>query len=624
MNKSVLQMEPATALTMVALKQVVTQVTKKILDKPWSKDTESAKEVFRQLSEDYAATVYVEKYVTKFLKMRTLHSAESDVYLDEIYSPLTLKVQSNDDEFSIDDDVTLSFSRVVNIIGIAGQGKSTILRKLFLEELKKGERFPFMLELRRVEGTDVISYLKQQLINIGLSFEDGDVEILLQSKKIILLLDGFDEVSSNYRQKMLYDITQLKTRYNCDVIVTTRPGTEICSEVDITNLKVKKLELNDIVSIISKLDKNNDVTELPEIISNNVQLQGTLVSPILVNLLYVCYPYLDTVPENVVDFYDKLFMTLYSRHDKIKNFNREKYTNIGAIEASRIFSAFCFDSLNRGALEFSEESLHDYMQSALKLNQKETSTSEQIVKDLVNITCLIQKDGFNKYVFLHKSIQEFHSAKFISTLPHEHKKRFYLKLVEKIDREDKFDNVLVFLKYIDTNDYNSLLVLNYFKSKKLNHLCSESQDVIIDSIIIDMLKEKKLTFAIKGSQADCETMQVIQQHNILSTLGFLKDKARRNNPDYENVLFNHLFGFGSSELTSNKLTSKDLISVGKLSKGKTEVTVSVYDFLKLNGSIDTYSQLLKEEIISFYNEIYKPIHKKSEQVSRILDIDFDM
>ncbi|MFA0173146.1 hypothetical protein AB4424_24510, partial [Vibrio splendidus] len=133
-------MEPATTLTMVALKHIVTHVTKKILDKPWTQDTEQGKGLLRQLSEDYPAQVYAEKYVSRFMKMRTLHSAESDVYLDEIYSPLKLVVQSNDDELTVDDNFTLSYRRVINIIGIAGQGKSTILRKLFLEELKKGDR----------------------------------------------------------------------------------------------------------------------------------------------------------------------------------------------------------------------------------------------------------------------------------------------------------------------------------------------------------------------------------------------------------------------------------------------------------------------------------------------------
>lgn len=622
-------MEPVTALTMVALKQTVTHVTKKILDKPWTHDTEQGKGLLRQLSEDYAAQVYAEKYVSKFMKMRTLHSAEADVYLDEIYTPLTLKVQSNEDEIIVDDGVTLSFSRVINIIGIAGQGKSTILRKLFLEELKKGERFPFMLELRRIEGTSIIQYFRQQLKDIGLVFNDDDVDILLQSKKIVIMLDGYDEVSSTNRHRMLFEITQLKTRYNCDVIVTTRPGTEICSEVDITNLKVEKLKVDDIISILSKLDKSNEIEELPSIIINNEQLQETLVSPILVNLLYVCYPYLDTVPESVVDFYDKLFITLFSRHDKIKNFNREKYSSIGVIDANKIFNAFCFDSINKGVLEFTEESLHHYIQSALKLNQQPNDVTEQVLKDLVNITCLIQKDGFDKFVFLHKSIQEFHAAKFIASLPHKHKEKFYLKLVDIIDNEDKFDNVLVFLRHIDTDDYNSLLVLNYFNKKKLNHLGSESEDIIINAIIQEILEDKKVLFAIQGDSFICNSMQALEQKNLLSTLSLFKNKTRRSRPEYEKTLSNHLFRLKDKTerndiLNIYPVSASELKEAAKDDITDDKVSIKLSDYLTLNKSIEIYSEIIKKEILAFHEEIYKPIYDKGEQVSRILDIDFDM
>ncbi|MBY7805613.1 NACHT domain-containing protein [Vibrio fluvialis] len=561
--------------------------------------------------------------------MRTLHSAEADVYLDEIYTPLTLKVQSNEDEIIVDDEVTLSFSRVINIIGIAGQGKSTILRKLFLEELKKGERFPFMLELRRIEGTSIIQYFRQQLKDIGLVFNDDDVDILLQSKKIVIMLDGYDEVSSTNRHRMLFEITQLKTRYNCDVIVTTRPGTEICSEVDITNLKVEKLKVDDIISILSKLDKSSEIEELPSIIINNEQLQETLVSPILVNLLYVCYPYLDTVPESVVDFYDKLFITLFSRHDKIKNFNREKYSSIGVIDANKIFNAFCFDSINKGVLEFTEESLHHYIQSALKLNQQPNDVTEQVLKDLVNITCLIQKDGFDKFVFLHKSIQEFHAAKFIASLPHKHKEKFYLKLVDIIDNEDKFDNVLVFLRYIDADDYNSLLVLNYFNKKKLNHLGSESEDIIINAIIQEILEDKKVLFAIQGDSFICDSMQVLEQKNLLSTLSLFKNKTRRSRPEYEEILSNHLFRLEDKTerndiLNIYPVSASELKEAAKDDITDDKVSIKLSDYLTLNKSIEIYSEIIKKEILAFHEEIYKPIYDKGEQVSRILDIDFDM
>lgn len=52
---------------------------------------------------------------------------------------------SNKDKLIIKDGVTLPFDGVINIVGIAGQGKSTILRKLFSEEIKNQNGFLSLL-----------------------------------------------------------------------------------------------------------------------------------------------------------------------------------------------------------------------------------------------------------------------------------------------------------------------------------------------------------------------------------------------------------------------------------------------------------------------------------------------
>ncbi|MBH0070815.1 NACHT domain-containing protein [Pseudoalteromonas sp. NZS127] len=621
-------MEPLTVLTSAALKQAITHLTKKLIDKAWDIGENQGKNILGQLSEDYPATIYTERYVNRFLKMRTLHSAESDVYLNEIYSPLRIVKQGGSEEFIVGDTFTLNFNRTVNIIGIAGQGKSTILRKLFLEEIYKAERFPFFIELRKIEESSILDYLKQQLEDISLSLIEGDVEILLQSRKVVLMLDGFDEVISSRRHRLLNEINQLKTRYNCSVIVTSRPGTEICTEIDIINFKVKTLNCNEIISIILKLEKNAVNEELKDLIIHNLQLQGTLVSPILVNLLYVCYPYLDIVPKNVIDFYDKLFITLFSRHDKIKNFNRERSSQVSSIEAGNIFNAFCFDSLNKNVMEFTEESLYKFLNSALKLNGTSLELTEKVQNDLIDITCLIQKDGFDKYLFLHKSIQEFHAAKFIASLPHVHKEKFYLKLLEVIDEEDKFDNVLQFLKEIDTNDYNALLVLKYFQNKKLNRLNTESKDTILGNIVSEILKTRVIEFEIKDGEYEVASLESITSNNLLSTINLFNNGVRGAVLASEHLLDNHFFKRQKTTFNINLLTAAELEKISRKSKkqGKSSgiAKLSIFDYLKFSKGYDSFETALKSEIITFVTDIYSPIEEKNRMVARVLDIDFNI
>ncbi|MGN5107102.1 NACHT domain-containing protein [Aeromonas hydrophila] len=630
----------STVLTTAALEELVKGLVSHLLSRPWSHEVDLGKDLLRQLSESSAATIYVDKYVSKSLKMRTLHSVESDVYLDEIYSPLKLIAQSNGDEFLIDDKVTLSLGRVINIIGLAGQGKSTILKKLFLEEMRAKKRFPFIIELRKVESSSIMDVFKGTLVSIGLSIQTGSVELLLQSRKVVLMLDGFDEISSSKRMSVLQEIITIKTRYDCDILVTTRPDTEICREVGVTNVTVKKLNENDVISILSKLDKKQELTELPELIKNNKSLRETLVTPILVNLLYVCYPYLDVVPENIVDFYDKLFFTLYSRHDKIKNFNREKYSNITSVQAVNIFNAFCFDSLSKGILDFSEDSLNSHLIKSLHINGISCDGIDNVRSDIINITCLIQRDGYDRYVFLHKSIQEFHAAKFIRSLSFEHKSRLYNRLLEVVDSEDKYDYVINFLKAIDTNDYESLLVMKYFEKYFGTHLLE-----VFDSVDLDLMAKRVLSvldsgFTIEnGGDNSYQCSQVggiYNNNNILSVFSLFKFGVRNGikfRGRAEKTLLATMFERESSSLFPRegvmRITVEQLRSIAKssyLNSDEVEeelIIVSVHDYLHATGTYNYIANSIKDEIILAYNDIYRPLRVKKDTVSKALDIDFN-
>lgn len=623
-------MEPiSTTLTTLALKQAVTHFTKKLLDRNWSNDLIQGKTILEQLNEDSVAERYVDRYVTKNLKMRTLHSAESDVYLDEVYTPLTLRTASNGDELVVDDGFTLEYSKIINIIGIAGQGKSTILRKIFLEEIKCQKKFPFFIELRRIGEEGIIEHLKQNLIDIGLKIDDGSLEILLQSNSIILLLDGFDEVSSSLRAKVLTEITRIRTRFNCSLIVTTRPDTEICHESNISNLRVKRLEIEDIVSIISKLDPKNENPEVIELVRSNPVLQSTLVSPILVNLLFVCYPYLDVVPESVVDFYQKLFLTLYSRHDKIKNFHREKYSNTSPKVANSIFDALCFNSLNKGLLEFNEDSILEQLELALKYNSVESNQLDNVKQDIINITCLIQRDGFDRYVFLHKSVQEFHAARFISSLPHDHKIRFYQKLSSIIEDEDRFDNVICFLKEIDKNDYESLLLLEYFNSHSFSHFESNKESVI-EKCLSSSFARKEVSYIVEKNSGEISNsgFSSLTFGNILSSIAILTHGSRFNSNKVEDELFSIMDRISSQIYSTEGIVDTyikpNAIRVSNSDDDKINYTLNMKDCFSHFGEYELIKERISECLNDFYNSHYLPISKKTSELSAILDLDFDM
>ncbi|EBI4578518.1 NACHT domain protein, partial [Salmonella enterica] len=338
--------ELAKAGIALSVKELFTRVVS-----AWDKKNLSGKQLVRELTGSDVYLNYLEKHVARVVRLRTIHSADYDILLTNLYHPLGItSLSPGATEHKVNDGFYIENQHITNIIGIAGQGKSTILRKLFIEQIKNGTKIPFFIELRRTGNDGIIKSLENTLINLGLHPTSQAIDELLFSNKISLMLDGFDEVNSKQKDILLSEILMLNVKYALQVIVTSRPGTTVCNEPSIVNYKVEKLKEKDILAIIEKLNTNNgviDKEQLPKIkdtIKNNKNLVSVMTSPILVTLFHVCYPFMDIIPNNTVEFYSNLFMTLYLRHDKVKNFDREKSSSLSHNEAYDCFCTLCFYS----------------------------------------------------------------------------------------------------------------------------------------------------------------------------------------------------------------------------------------------------------------------------------------
>lgn len=432
----------------------------------WDKKNLNARAALRHFDSQDGTVKYLIEHVAITTRMRTIHSNESDVFLDDIYNPLRIRknetLREPAQEFIVGDGFLGFKEKITNIIGIAGQGKSTILRKIFAENIKCAQSFPLFIELQKAEHVGIQNYIKLLFSRWGFEAENRHIDEVLQSGRFTLFLDGFDETSYLQRKKILNEIVYISSSKNTNIVITSRPGTEICNTIGIANYYVNHLNKEEIKSIINKLKKHNnaindrDTDQVIEKIDSDRKLCSVLLSPILVTLFYVCYPYMDRIPRNAVEFYENLFMTLYIRHDKIKNYEREKKSSLSHKQAYDSFCTFCFISTQKNMLTTKRYDALSNMQITLRkkgINEKVELEAEYLFDDFVDVTCLIQKDGYHTYSFLHKSIAEFHSAEFIKSLPSEIKPKFYSLLKERIERNDtNYYNIASFLMDIDESD----------------------------------------------------------------------------------------------------------------------------------------------------------------------------
>ncbi|EKS6398152.1 TPA: NACHT domain-containing protein [Enterobacter hormaechei] len=593
-----------------------TQLLNRVFSR-WDRTNLNARRLVRELTNN-AYINYLEKHVSRVVRLRTIHSSEYDVQLKDMYHPLRIcgVIPSSVPQL-VNDGFYIEDQKITNIIGIAGQGKSTILRKIFVEQLFNGDKIPFFIELRKVTQDGIRKSLLNTFTSLNLSPNDIEIEELLKSNKIILMLDGYDEVNSNQKDNILQEIINLNLTYSLQIITTSRPGTAICSEPSIINYKVELLNESDILSIIEKLNTNNgsiDKEQLPKIkdtIRNNKNLVSVMTSPILVTLFHVCYPYMDIIPNNTVEFYSNLFMTLYLRHDKVKNFDREKSSSLSHNDAYDCFCALCFYSIFKNNYDFTEQTLIEHTKTAMQLKGKIDGCDPQsLAMDFVDVTCLIQREGYNKYIFIHKSIHEYHAAEFIKNISSDKKSKFYSLIMEDVKKNDyRYHNTISFLHETDEIDCNKHLVIplcEYYKISTWNNLSLIDYKDLFRQFFVDS------TALIVSDEGKYRVQSLHYSTSFLSWIAlFIGD------------VYNDLYSSVISRLfVSEKL--KDIpsdIIINPVGGAKQLSFIHLVNVLNL---LDDAVDIFKEHILLIHRDLYvyssEIIKNETESISEFFDL----
>ena len=179
-------------------------------------------------------------------KVKTIWSPDKDISLLSIYYPSKILLEGKRKEVSTIDDFG---SNSIVVEGIVGQGKSIFLRYLCLQELTGNGtgRIPLFLELRTIlPGKTLKDYLFIALEKLDLAMDEETFDYLMESGKIALMLDGFDELPENIVTQTISEVELLVEKYpGLKLVVTSRPENEIQKSRLFTVVKISKLLKSD-------------------------------------------------------------------------------------------------------------------------------------------------------------------------------------------------------------------------------------------------------------------------------------------------------------------------------------------------------------------------------------------
>ncbi len=353
---------------------------------------------------------FYELYVCNDIKYRKFRFAGAR-------DPKTEKTISNATIATLEAD-----SKYIIIEGIGGIGKSMMLTHLFLSAEKDAELTgitPFLLSLKDYKDSTngIVDFIWKSAKEFDPKLLQKDIIAALQTKSLVLLLDGLDEIQSSVREAFDTDLEAFIKSYPGNmIIITSRPVNTFVAYSKFSVYDIQELTKKQALELISKLDfwditaKTNFMQALDRhLYCSHYQFAS---NPLLLTIMLMTYSSFGEVPAKMHVFYSKAYETMARLHDASKgSFKRPLHTKLTPEEFAKLFAEFCARTYRDEILEFDSRTFTSYMSKVLKGTYAESKgvLPRDFILDLTDNLCIMYREG-EKYYFIHRSFQEYFAA----------------------------------------------------------------------------------------------------------------------------------------------------------------------------------------------------------------------
>ncbi|XP_068222138.1 uncharacterized protein [Palaemon carinicauda] len=184
----------------------------------------------------------LKKILGKFKSINPLNlitgtSSNPNIPVEKIYTEMKLEGESGPCSVPIEEILNhvphYDHSRLLLIKGMAGMGKTTLVKKIISDWLSKKDDIKGLTDfaiLLNVECRDSIESFKDLLVtyfgDVHQKFKDNEIIDVCLAHKCLLIIDGYDELNDK-SAKLFLEVLTLKKSRKISVIVTTRPEVEV-------------------------------------------------------------------------------------------------------------------------------------------------------------------------------------------------------------------------------------------------------------------------------------------------------------------------------------------------------------------------------------------------------------
>jgi NACHT domain len=419
-----------------------------IRDKHGDKIKDKVQKGFDQFNWTTAQGKYRDKIAKDFGTIRLIGSDEK-ISLNDIFTDVYLLKNSDAFEYhkwlenqqsSVDTDKGKRFGgadyvknnqKNFYILGKPGAGKTTFLKHIAVQasnnKINKIPVFIYLRDWARKPDIDLFDFLVKEFDICGFPEAKYLIEYLLEFGKLIVLLDGLDEVpeAANTRRDVIIHIKNFVRKYsNNQFLMTCRIASIDYSFNDFTYLRTADFTTEQIECYVDNWFKGKSQEKL-ELFKkglfnpNNQRFLEMASQPLLLSLLCVNFNETMAFSESRIEIYEEAISYLLHKWSAFNDVTRDEMFKLSKERKMNMFSEIAAQNIekktdyDRFGKHILQDQLTTFLAKLPNAPAKEDIDGEMVIANIESTNGILIERYRNTYSFGHLSFQEYFTARYV-------------------------------------------------------------------------------------------------------------------------------------------------------------------------------------------------------------------